>query len=175
MPILPFNSIHPSVADDTFIAPDAWVIGSVTIGARSSLFFNVVARGDIQPITIGAGTNLQEHVLVHSSHDMAPVVIGDNVTVGHRAIIHGCSIGNNTLIGMGATILDNAIIGEHCIIGAHSLITKGMVIPARSLVLGSPAKVHRAITEQEAAGLEESALHYQKSAAEYRKIFSPPN
>ena len=175
MPILPFNSIHPLVSDDAFIAPDAWVIGSVTIGARSSLFFHVVARGDIQPITIGAGTNLQEHVLVHSSHDMAPVVIGDNVTVGHRAIIHGCSIGNNSLIGMGATILDNAIIGDECIIGAHALITKGMVIPPRSLVLGSPAKVHRAITEQEVRGLQESALRYQKSATEYRKIFSPPN
>jgi len=175
MPILPFNSIHPSVAGDAFIAPDAWVIGAVTIGAGSSLFFNVVARGDIQPITIGVGTNLQEHVLVHLSHDMAPVVIGDNVTVGHRAIIHGCSIGNNTLIGMGATILDNAIIGDHCIIGAHALITKGMIIPPRSLVLGSPAKVHRPISDEEAAGLRESALHYQKSAVEYRRIFSLPN
>jgi len=156
-----------------FIAPDAWVIGAVTIGVRASLFFNVVARGDIQPITIGSGTNLQEHVLVHSSHGMAPVVIGDNVTVGHRAIIHGCFIGNYALIGMGATILDNAEIGEYCIIGAHTLITKGTVIPPRSLVTGSPGKVQRAITDEEAAGLRESALHYQQSGATYRTLFPP--
>lgn len=173
MPILPFHSSTPSIANHVFIAPDAWVIGAVTIGERASLFFNVVVRGDIQPITIGAGTNLQEHVLVHSSHDMAPVIIGENVTIGHRAIIHGCSIGNHSLIGMGATILDNAVIGEQCIIGAHTLIPKGMVIPPRSLVIGSPGKVQRTITDDEVRGLQESALHYQKSGATYRDLFPP--
>lgn len=171
MPLLSFQSSAPTVASEVFIAPDAWVIGAVTIGTRSSLFFNAVVRGDIQPITIGAGTNIQEHVLIHSSHGMAPVVIGDNVTIGHRAIIHGCSIGNRTLIGMGATILDNAVIGDECIIGAHALITKGTVIPPRSLVIGSPGRVQRPITDEEARELNESALHYQKSGAEYRDIF----
>jgi carbonic anhydrase/acetyltransferase-like protein (isoleucine patch superfamily) len=103
---------------------------------------------------------------------MAPVVIGDNVTVGHRAIIHGCSIGNHALIGMGATILDNAEIGEYCIIGAHTLITKGMVIPPRSLVIGSPGKVQRSLTDDEVAGLKESALHYQESGATYRRLLA---
>jgi carbonic anhydrase/acetyltransferase-like protein (isoleucine patch superfamily) len=173
MPILQFLSSTPSIAPDVFIAPDAWVIGSVTIGERASLFFNVVVRGDIQPITIGAGTNLQEHVLVHSSHDMAPVIIGDNVTIGHRAIIHGCSIGAHSLIGMGATILDNAVIGEQCIIGAHTLITKGMIIPPRSLVTGSPGRVQRAVTDDEVLGLQKSALHYQTSGAAYRNLFPP--
>ncbi len=173
MPILPFNSSTPSIANHVFIAPDAWVIGAVTIGERASLFFNVVVRGDIQPITIGAGTNLQEHVLVHSSHNMAPVIIGENVTIGHRAIIHGCSIGNHSLIGMGATILDSAVIGEQCVIGAHTLITKGMVIPPRSLVIGSPGKVQRAVTDDEVRGLMESALHYQESGAMYRDLFPP--
>ena len=173
MPILPFLSCRPSIAPDVFIAPDAWVIGAVTIGERASLFFNVVVRGDIQPITIGAGTNLQEHVLVHSSHDLAPVIIGESVTIGHRAIIHGCSIGKHSLIGMGATILDNAVVGEQCIIGAHTLITKGMIIPARSLVTGSPGKVQRAVTDDEVLGLQKSALHYQESGAIYRDLFPP--
>ena len=170
MPLLSFHNTSPTVAPEVFIAPDAWVIGAVTIGERSSIFFNVVVRGDIQPITIGSGTNLQEHVLVHSSHGMAPVVIGEDVTIGHRAIIHGCSIGHRSLIGMGATILDNAIIGDECIIGAHTLITKGTVIPPRSLVVGSPGKVQRTITDAEAEELKRSALHYQKSGAEYRKL-----
>jgi carbonic anhydrase/acetyltransferase-like protein (isoleucine patch superfamily) len=171
MPILPFLSSTPSIAPDVFIAPDAWVIGAVTIGERASLFFNVVVRGDIQPIAIGAGTNLQEYVLVHSSHDMTPVIIGENVTIGHRAIIHGCSIGTHSLIGMGATILDNAVIGEQCIIGAHTLITKGMIIPPRSLVMGSPGKVQRAVTDDEILGLQKSALHYQEYGASYRDLF----
>lgn len=172
MPIIPFESSTPSIASDAFIAPDAWIIGAVTIEARSSIFFNVVVRGDIQPIRVGSGTNLQEHVLVHSSHGMSPVVIGDNVTIGHRAIIHGCSIGNYSLIGMGATILDNAVVGEQCIIGAHTLITKGMVIPPRSLVLGSPGKVQRCLTDEEITGLAESALHYQESGATYRRLLA---
>jgi carbonic anhydrase/acetyltransferase-like protein (isoleucine patch superfamily) len=172
MPIIPFESSTPSIAPDAFIAPDAWVIGAVTIGTRASLFFSVVVRGDIQPITIGSGTNLQEHVLVHSSHGMAPVVIGENVTIGHRAIIHGCSIGNYSLIGMGATILDNTVIGERCVIGAHTLITKGTVIPPRSLVLGSPGKVQRRLTDDEITGLAESALHYQENGATYRDLLA---
>ena len=149
------------------IAPDAWVIGDVEIGARCSVFFNVVIRGDIQKISIGAGTNLQEHVLVHTSYDMESVTIGMNVTVGHRAIIHGCSIGDHSLIGMGATILDNAQIGEYCIIGAHTLIPKGMIIPPRSLVIGTPGRVLRQIRSDEEQGLITSALKYQELGATY--------
>lgn len=168
MPIVSFETHTPKIDPSAFIAPDAWVIGDVEIGARCSVFFNVVIRGDIQKISIGAGTNLQEHVLVHSSYDMQSVTIGMNVTVGHRAIIHGCSIGDHSLIGMGATILDNAQIGEYCIIGAHTLIPKGMIIPPRSLVIGTPGRVSRQIRSDEEQGLITSALKYQELGATYR-------
>jgi carbonic anhydrase/acetyltransferase-like protein (isoleucine patch superfamily) len=170
MPVTPFKDTHPTIAPTAFIAPNAWVIGAVSIGERSSVFFNAVVRGDIQSITIGNETNLQEHVLVHTSHGMSPVIIGNHVTIGHRAIIHGCSVGNNTLVGMGATLLDDAVIGENCIIGAHTLITKGTVIPPGSMVVGTPGKVLRPLTEAELASLSTSAQHYVELASEYRKL-----
>jgi len=167
MPVANFNGASPNIDSSAFIAPDAWIIGDVKIGARSSVFFSAVVRGDIQSITIGQDTNIQEHVLVHSSHGMSPVVIGDGVTIGHRAIIHGCSIGNHSLIGMGATVLDNARIGEHCVIGAHSLVTKGTIIPPRSLVVGTPAKVARHLTDEEVADILTSAKRYSELADIY--------
>ena len=167
MPVANFNGASPNIDYSAFIAPDAWIIGDVKIGARSSVFFSAVVRGDIQSITIGQDTNLQEHVLVHSSQGMSPVVIGDGVTIGHRAIIHGCSIGNHSLIGMGATVLDNSRIGEHCVIGAHSLVTKGTIIPPRSLVVGTPAKVARHLTDEEVADILTSAKRYSELADIY--------
>lgn len=173
MPIIPFGADQPLVDSTAFIAPDAWIIGKVAIGARCSVFFHAVLRGDIERISIGDGTNLQEHVLVHTSHGMADAIIGKNVTVGHRAIIHGCSVGDRCLIGMGATILDNAEIGECCIIGAHTLIPKGIRIPARSLVVGTPGKVLRQITSEEEESLLSSALGYQKLGESYRRLPLP--
>lgn len=174
MPIVPFQNHTPAINPTTFIAPDAWIIGNVEVGERTSIFFNTVIRGDIQKITIGTGSNLQEHVLVHSSHEMDPVTIGNDVTVGHRAIIHGCTLENCVLIGMGATILDNAVIGAYSIIGAHSLIPKGVKIPPRSLVMGTPGKVVREISAQEAAKLERSATQYQQLGALYRQQLGVP-
>jgi len=171
MPSIPFNASHPTIAPSVFIAPSAWIIGDVSIREHSSIFFGAVIRGDIQPISIGAGTNIQEHVMVHTSHDMSPIDIGDNVTVGHRAIIHGCRIAHHCLIGMGATILDNATIGEFSIIGAHTLILKGTTIPPRSLVIGSPGKVVREITTEEEAELKRSALSYQSLGESYARYF----
>ena len=171
MPTIPFKTDSPRVAPTAFIAPDAWLIGKVSLGEHSSIFFNAVLRGDIQEISIGSHTNVQEHVLVHTSHGMSPVVIGDYVTVGHRAIIHGCSVGNCSLIGMGATILDDAVIGEQSIIGAHSLITKGTIIPPRSLVMGTPGKVVRSLTDAEVAELRTSAEHYVELGKQYRAHF----
>jgi carbonic anhydrase/acetyltransferase-like protein (isoleucine patch superfamily) len=168
MPIISFKGDAPAIADSAFIAPDSWVIGRVRIGELSSVFFNSVIRGDIQSITIGMETNLQEHVLVHSSHSMSPVIIGDRVTVGHRAIIHGCCIGDNCLIGMGATVLDDAKIGESSLIGAHSLVTKGTVIPPRSLVVGTPAKVVRTLSDIEISELAASAMHYVELSESYK-------
>lgn len=173
MPILPFKSHTPLISTQSFIAPDAWVIGQVEIAENVSIFFNVVLRGDIEKISVGVGTNLQEHVVVHTSHGMSDARIGTNVTVGHRAIIHGCHIGNTCLIGMGATILDNAEIGDFSMIGAHTLIPKGMIVPPRSLVLGTPGKVVRAITENEEHELRLSAERYQELGAYYRATLSP--
>ena len=171
MPIRPFGSNTPSIDATAFVAPDAWIIGKVSVGARTSIFFNAVLRGDIEAITVGSGTNIQEHCLIHTSHGMDPVTIGDNVTIGHRAIIHGCTVGSLSLIGMGATILDNARIGERCIIGAHSLVTKGMIIPPQSLAMGTPAKVIRALTDDEIQSLTASAESYQRLGAQYAGVF----
>jgi carbonic anhydrase/acetyltransferase-like protein (isoleucine patch superfamily) len=171
MPVIPFKEKTPVVSASAFVAPDAWIIGDTTVGENVSIFFNAVLRGDIQPIRVGRGTNLQEHTLVHTSHGMSPALIGEDVTVGHRAIIHGCSIGDRCLIGMGATVLDNAEIGEECIIGAHTLVPKGMKISPRSLVIGTPGKVVRTLTEDEIKSLTESARGYQTLGATYGSIF----
>lgn len=172
MAILPFGGAQPQIDPTAFIAPDAWIIGKVAVGAEASVFFNVVIRGDIQPITIGSRSNLQEHVLVHTSHGLSPVTIGDQVTVGHRAIIHGCTIERCTLIGMGATILDDARIGEYSLVGAHTLITKGTIIPPRSLVMGTPGKAIRTLNDTELSELELSANGYVKLGKEYRQILT---
>jgi carbonic anhydrase/acetyltransferase-like protein (isoleucine patch superfamily) len=167
MPVVPFGNHTPVVSNSVFVAPDAWLIGKVEVAENVSIFFNAVLRGDIEKIKVGSGTNLQEHVLVHTSHGMSDAIIGRNVTVGHRAIIHGCVIGDSCLIGMGATILDNAEVGEFSIIGAHTLIPKGMKIPPRSLVMGTPGKVVRAITHNEERELELSATRYQELGRYY--------
>lgn len=174
MPVIPFKEKTPVVSASAFVAPDAWIIGDTTVGENVSIFFNAVLRGDIQGIRVGRGTNLQEHVLVHTSHGMSPVVIGEDVTVGHRAIIHGCSIGNRCLIGMGATILDNAEVGDECIIGAHTLIPKGMKIPPRTLVVGTPGRIVRQLTDEELQSLAASAKGYQELGATYRGLLSNP-
>lgn len=174
MPVIPFKEKTPVVSASAFVAPDAWIIGDTSIGDNVSIFFNAVLRGDIQSITVGRGTNLQEHSLVHTSHGMSPALIGEDVTVGHRAIIHGCSIGNRCLIGMGATILDNADVGDECIIGAHTLIPKGMKIPPRSLVVGTPGKVVRELTPEELSSLVASAKGYRELGAIYRTTIGHP-
>jgi len=174
MPVIPFKEKTPVVSASAFVAPDAWIIGDTTVGDNVSIFFNAVLRGDIESIRVGRGTNLQEHVLVHTSHGMSPALIGEDVTVGHRAIIHGCSIGDRCLIGMGATILDNAEVGDECIIGAHTLIPKGTKIPPRSLVVGTPGKVVRQLTDEELQSLVASAKGYQELGATYRVLLSNP-
>jgi carbonic anhydrase/acetyltransferase-like protein (isoleucine patch superfamily) len=170
--IIPFGAHTPRVSKTAFIAPDAWIIGDVEIAERVSIFFNAVLRGDIESIRVGAGSNLQEHVLVHTSHGLSPAIIGENVTVGHRAIVHGAKVENCCLIGMGATLLDDSVVGEYSLIGAHALVPKGMIIPPGSLVMGTPAKVVRSLTEAERAGLVESALGYQQLGARYIESFA---
>lgn len=172
MPVLSFENKSPHLGQDIFLAPDAWLIGDSHIGNQVSIFFGTVVRGDILPILVGNGTNLQEHVLLHTSHGLSACQVGNNVTVGHRAILHGCSVMDNCIIGMGATILDGAVIGKNSIIGANSLISLNTQIPEGVLAFGSPAKVIRDLTPQEIAEISESARRYREVGAEYRKSFA---
>jgi len=156
----------PIIAEGVFIAPGAKVSGSVTIGADCGVFFNAVLRGDVGSISIGRRCNIQDNCVLHPSQ-ADDIHIGDNVTVGHGAIVHGCTIGSNVLIGMGSIIMNGAEIGEHCVIGAGAIVTEGKKIPPRSLLIGSPARIVRQLSEEEAARIELSALHYDKLRRKY--------
>jgi len=155
---------RPRLGTDVYIAHGAVVIGDVTVGDCSSVWYNAVLRGDINRIVVGHHTNIQDNAVLHLADDL-PCLVGNYVTVGHSAIVHACTIGDETLIGMGATILDGAVIGSQCLVGANSLITQGIRIPDRSLVLGSPAKVIRALSVEELSKLKMAAQHYVDNAA----------
>lgn len=161
-----FDGQIPSVHDNTFIASSAHVIGNVSIGEYSNIWFGAVLRGDMGTMTIGDYTNVQDNCTIHNEGNF-PVNIGDYVTIGHNAIIHGCKISNYTLIGMGSTILNGAEIGEYTIIGAGSLVTQGKKIPSGVLCMGSPARVVRQLTIEEKAGLKESAQEYVELSMRY--------
>ena len=155
---------QPTLGQGAYIAKGAVVIGDVHMGRESSIWYNAVARGDINQITIGDYSNVQDNAVLHVADDFG-CHIGDWVTVGHTAIIHACTIGNESLIGMGATVLDGAVIGEQCIIGANALVTGGSKIPSGSMVVGSPAKVKRALSDEERANLRAWAQKYVVNAA----------
>lgn len=156
-----------NIDKSVFIAEGTKVIGNVTIKEDSSVWFNAVIRGDSSTIEIGKRSNVQDNAVIHTSRN-SKVVVGDNVTIGHGAIVHGCSIGNNVLIGMGAIVLDNVIIGDNCIIGAGSLITQNKVIPSGSLVYGNPAKIVRNITQAEIEHIIWNANDYVSEANKYK-------
>ncbi len=162
-----FEGLHPQIAPDVFVAPGAHIIGDVKIGSDSSVWFGSVLRGDIHRIHIGKRTNIQDLSMLHVTHytlsdksDGNPTIIGDDVTIGHHAMLHGCIVENACLIGMRATILDGARIGEESIVGAGALVTKGKIFPPRSLIIGSPAKVVRQLNDEEVASLYNSAYRY---------------
>jgi carbonic anhydrase/acetyltransferase-like protein (isoleucine patch superfamily) len=155
---------RPVLGRDVYIAQTAVVFGDVTLGDHSSVWYNAVLRGDIHRIVIGRMTNIQDNAVIHLA-DNFPCVIGDSVTVGHSAIVHACTVGDECLVGMGAVILDGAVIGRQCLIGAKALVTPGTNIPEGSLVLGAPAKVVRALTEQERGDLRRWAEKYVHNAA----------
>ena len=152
---------------DVFIAPTATVVANVTLGDEVSVWFGAVIRGDAEAITIGHRSNIQGAAVVHADPGV-PAIIGEGVTVGHGAIVHGARVGDYSLIGMRATVLNGAIVGKYCLIGAHSLVTEGTQIPDGSLVMGTPAKVVRSLTEEEQNKLAASADHYVHNAARYR-------
>lgn len=163
-------SAQPIIAHNAFIAPDAWIIGNVTIGEEASIFFQAVLRGDIERIIIGPGSNIQEQCIIHTSTGRSAAEIGSEVTVGHRAIIHGAKVGDRALIGMGAILLDDAFIEPESIIGAGALIPERMLVPSHSLVVGVPGKVVRKLTSQEIENLRKSAEHYKEKARMYRQL-----
>ncbi|RAI01199.1 gamma carbonic anhydrase family protein [Acuticoccus sediminis] len=168
MPIYELDGVRPTLpaSGSVWIAPGAHVMGDVVLGEKTGIWFGAVLRGDNTTITIGEGTNIQDHVMVHVDPGY-PATIGKGCTVGHRAIIHGCTIGDNTLIGMGAIVLNGANIGNNCIIGAGALITEGKEIPDGSLVVGMPGKVVRQLDEATFETLRKQGLGYVRNAEKF--------
>jgi len=164
--ILPFGDKKPIISPNAFIASNATVIGDVSMGDGSSILFGAVARGDVNSITIGSNTNIQDLCVLHVD-DAYSLSIGSNVTVGHRAILHGCQISDGVLVGMGAIVMNGAKVGKNCIIGAGSLVTERTEIPEGSLVIGVPAKIKRNVTKDEVRIIMDSAKHYAEKAREY--------
>jgi len=166
MPLYAIDGKQPVVGTDVWVAPSADVIGDAHLADESSVWFGAVIRADNTPIIIGTRSNIQESAMCHSDPG-SPLTVGADCTIGHHAILHGCTIGNNVLIGMGAIILNNAVIGDGCIVGAGALVTEGKVFEPNSLIVGSPAKAIRTLDEKAAAMLKASAQHYVDKGKAY--------
>ncbi|BFU95032.1 MAG: Protein YrdA [Nitrospira sp.] len=162
-----FQGITPTVPASCYVEDTGIVIGDVAMGENCSVWFHAVIRGDVHFIRIGHRTNVQDLSMLHVTHDTHPLIIGDDVTIGHSVVLHGCTIKDRVLVGMGSIVMDGAQIGEDSVIGAGSLITEGTVVPPKSLVLGSPARVKRPVTEKELAWISESAQNYVRYARLY--------
>jgi carbonic anhydrase/acetyltransferase-like protein (isoleucine patch superfamily) len=163
----PFGGKTPAVHETAFLAEGAVVLGDVQIAAHASVWFGCVLRGDVNSIRIGARTNIQDLSVVHVTSKTHPTVIGDEVTVGHRVVLHGCTIKDRCLVGIGSVVLDGAVVGPESVIGAGALVPPGMVVPPRTLVMGSPAKVKRDLSVEEIEALRRSADNYVEYAARY--------
>ena len=172
MALFSLGDRKPVLGREAWVAPNATVIGDVILGDEASIWWNAVVRGDNDTITIGAGTNIQDGSVLHADEGV-PLTLGDRVTVGHLVMLHGCTIGEESLIGIKSVILNRAVIGRHCIIGANSLIPEGKVIPDRSLVMGSPGKVVRQLSDEEVAKLRLAAQGYVDNARRYRAELKP--
>jgi carbonic anhydrase/acetyltransferase-like protein (isoleucine patch superfamily) len=169
MLLVPFESHEPDVSPEAFVAPTATLIGQVTVGANTVVMFGAVLRADRDRIVLGKGSNLQDNVVVHGDPG-SPALIGEGVSVGHSAIVHGATIENGCLIGMGATLLNGSVIGAGSLVAAGSVVLEGTVIPPGSLVAGVPAKVRRELTESEREAIRKNALTYQELGRSYRGI-----
>ena len=163
-----FNNISPKIDKDSWFAPNSVLIGNVTLKKDANVWFNATLRGDVEPITIGEGSNIQDGSVIHTDPG-CPTIVGNGVTVGHMVMLHGCEIADDCLIGIGSTILNKSKIGKNCIIGANALVTENKVIPERSLVLGSPGKVVRQITDEEIEHIKENARDYVENFKKYKK------
>ena len=168
MAVFELDGVAPEIDDDAWVAPTAAVMGNVIMAEGASIWFGAVARGDNEPITIGRNSNVQDNSVLHTDPGM-PLTIGEGVTIGHQAMLHGCDIGDNTLIGIGATVLNGVKIGKNCLIGAHALITEGKEIPDNSMVVGAPGKIIRTLNDQQIAMLKLNADVYVANAARFAK------
>ena len=174
MTLYALDGIAPQLPEDgaCWVAPDAVLIGKVKLERNASVWFGAVLRGDNEWITVGEGSNVQDGAVLHTDPGLV-LTIGRNCTIGHKAILHGCTIGDNTLVGMGATILNGARIGRNCLIGASALVTEGKIIPDNSLVIGAPAKVVRELDAEAVAGLSKAAASYVRNWQRYAKGLKP--
>jgi carbonic anhydrase/acetyltransferase-like protein (isoleucine patch superfamily) len=162
-----FQGIIPVIPKSCFIEDTAVVIGDVVMGEQCSVWFHTVIRGDVHYIRIGHRTNIQDLSMLHVTHDTHPLIIGSDVTIGHHVVLHGCTLKDRVLIGMGAIVMDGALIGEDSVVGAGALVTERTIVPPKSLVLGSPAKVRRPVTEKELSWIRESSANYVRYAGQY--------
>jgi carbonic anhydrase/acetyltransferase-like protein (isoleucine patch superfamily) len=168
MPIYQLGDVAPRIDESAYLTDSATVIGDVTLKAHASVWYGVTIRGDTEPIVIGENSNIQEGTVLHTDKGF-PLTIGDNVTVGHQAMLHGCTIGDGSLIGIQAVVLNGAKIGRNCLVGAGALVTEGKEFPDNSLIIGSPAKAVRELTAEQLAGLEMSGDMYVQRAKHYRQ------
>jgi carbonic anhydrase/acetyltransferase-like protein (isoleucine patch superfamily) len=162
-----FQGIKPTIPASCFVEDTGIIIGDVVMGEECSVWFHAVIRGDVHRIRIGNRTNVQDLCMLHVTHDTHPLIIGDEVTIGHNVVLHGCTIKDRVLIGMGAIIMDGAVIGEDSVVGAGALVTEGTVVPPKSLILGSPGRVKRPVSEKELDWIKESADNYVTYAKQY--------
>ena len=167
MAIYELDGVAPTIADSAWVADSAQVMGRVELAEDASIWFQSVLRGDTETIQIGKGSNVQDGSVLHADHGL-PLVIGDYVTVGHKVMLHGCTIGDESLIGMGAIVLNGAKIGKNCLVGAGALVTEGKEFPDGSMILGSPAKAARQLTAEQIEGLRRSARHYVENARRFK-------
>jgi carbonic anhydrase/acetyltransferase-like protein (isoleucine patch superfamily) len=167
MPLYRIDDRTPKVASSAYIADAATLIGSVVVGERASFWSGASARGDNETITLGAETNIQEGAVLHADPGF-PLTIGERVTVGHQAMLHGCTIGDGSLIGIQAVVMNGAAIGRNCLVGAGAIVTEGKSFPDRSLIIGAPAKLARPLRDEEVAGIERAAAGYVERGASYR-------
>ncbi|MCK0111818.1 gamma carbonic anhydrase family protein [Ornithinimicrobium sp. F0845] len=169
--VLPLGDRVPDIHPDAWLAPQSVVSGRVRIGAGSSIWYGASVRADAEDITIGQNSNLQDNAVIHADVGF-PAVVGDDVSVGHAAVLHGCTVGEGTIVGMGSVVLNGAVIGAGSLVAAGAVVLEGTQVPPGSLVAGVPAKVRRALTEEERAGLRESIGHYPSLAAMHREALS---
>ena len=167
MAIYQLDDFKPELHDTAWVADSAQVIGKVTLGEGSSVWFGVVIRGDSDTITVGAGSNVQDGSVLHADEGV-PLAIGDNVTIGHQVMLHGCSIGDGSLIGIQSVVLNGAKIGKNCLVGAGSLVTEGKEFPDGSMILGSPAKAVRQLSSEQIEGLKMIGQHYMENARRFK-------